>query len=84
VQQDHHGPIGRTGLGIADVENAGLDLFERAERRIRAHLDRREALRNGWRREVPEQNAGARHAQDGGTEEAATIMIDLRHVDLVT
>ena len=35
VQQDHHRPIGRTGFGVGHIEQACLDVLQRAERRGR-------------------------------------------------
>ncbi len=37
MQQDHRLPVGRAGLGVADVELTGVDLFDRVQgvRRLR-------------------------------------------------
>ena len=32
MQQDNHGTIGGPGLGITDIEDAGLDLFQYGKR----------------------------------------------------
>ena len=39
VQKDHGRAIGRTGFGIADIQDTGLDLLQRRERCVRAWLD---------------------------------------------
>jgi hypothetical protein len=43
VQKDHHRPVAGAGLAEADIQGAGIDLFQWAERGIRARLDRRNA-----------------------------------------
>ena len=40
VQKDHRRAIGRAGLGVADVQDAGVDLLERPEGRVRPGLNR--------------------------------------------
>ena len=39
VQQNHNGPIGGTGLCVTHIEDAGIDLLQRSERRICSWLD---------------------------------------------
>ena len=39
VQQHDRGTVGGTGLGISDIQGAGIDLLERAERRVRPWLN---------------------------------------------
>ena len=40
MQKNDHGAIGRAGLGVADIQDAGIDLLQRSERRVRPGLDR--------------------------------------------
>ena len=40
VQKNDRRAIGRAGFGVADIQDAGIDLLERAERRVRSRLDR--------------------------------------------
>src|SRR5262249_45935770 len=66
-------PVGGTSFGIADVEDAGLDLLERTERagcRLRDGR-RRRACRAGGRRDHAELGGGERHCR-GAANTAAT------------
>ena len=47
VQKNDRRAIGRTGFGVADVQDAGIDLLQRRERRVRPRLDRGQLA---WRR----------------------------------
>ena len=51
VQKNDRGTIGGTGFGVSDIEDAGINLFQRGERRVRPRLDRRQRglLRLGLR-----------------------------------
>ena len=40
VQKNDRGTIGGAGFGVADIQDAGIDLLQRAERRVRSRLDR--------------------------------------------
>ena len=40
MQQNDRSAIGRTGFGIADIEDAGIDLLERREGSVRSRLNR--------------------------------------------
>ena len=40
MQKNDGRTIGGAGFGVADIQDAGVDLLQRAERRIRARLDR--------------------------------------------
>ena len=35
MQKNDRGTIGRAGLGVSDIQDAGIDLLQRAERRVR-------------------------------------------------
>src|SRR5215470_12431241 len=39
VQENDDGPIGETGFGVADVQETGIDLLQRAQRRVRSRFD---------------------------------------------
>ena len=39
VQKNDRRAIGGAGLGVADIQDAGIDLLQRAERRVRPRLD---------------------------------------------
>ena len=45
MQQDDRRTVRGAGLGVADVQDAGIDLLERGERRVRSRLDRRQLRR---------------------------------------
>src|SRR6202022_3033235 len=47
VQKNHGWAAAGTGLGVSDVENAGLDVLERTERAIPGPSSRRCGLRDG-------------------------------------
>src|SRR6202011_1376868 len=47
VQQDRGRAAAGTGLGVSDIENAGIDVLERTERAIRGSYSRRRRLRDG-------------------------------------
>ena len=40
MQQNDRSAIGRTGFGIADIEDASIDLLERREGSVRSRLNR--------------------------------------------
>ena len=40
VQKNDRRAIGRAGFGVSDIQDAGIDLLQRAERRVRPRLDR--------------------------------------------
>src|ERR1700676_2942539 len=42
VRKNDRRTVGSASFSIADIENAGIDLFQTAERRIRPWLDRRQ------------------------------------------
>src|SRR5262245_28079739 len=42
VQEEDHRPICGAGFGVSDIQNAGIDLLERAEGGVRSWLDRRQ------------------------------------------
>src|SRR5262245_56072516 len=76
VQQDDDGAVGRTVLGIAYIEHAGIDLLQRGERRV--------IRRRGWRRyrglrlrPAAEDERCCRDTESGGAEKLAAIAIDL-------
>ena len=43
VQEDDGGTIGGPGFGVTDIEDAGIDLFQRRKRGVGARLDRARA-----------------------------------------
>ena len=76
MQEDDDGTIGGPGFGIADTEDAGLDLFQRGKRGVGARPDLAHAglCVAGLRKE------GATHGErcgrkrhGGGAEEAASV-----------
>ncbi|MNO87596.1 hypothetical protein D3C76_790190 [compost metagenome] len=76
VQQDHHRPVGGTDLGIGNVQQAGLDVLERAERRVTTRCNGAEGAGRYiggvcLRRGKP-QGTELHHGehQDGGREQA--------------
>jgi len=38
VQQNDRRPIGGTGFGVTDIQDSGVDLLQRSERRVRSGL----------------------------------------------
>jgi hypothetical protein len=38
VQKHDHRAIGRAGFGVSDIQEAGIDLLERAEGRVRVRV----------------------------------------------
>jgi hypothetical protein len=78
VQQNDRRPVGGAGLGVADVEDAGVDLLQRAERGIRSRLECGQLwlLRLGMQRADRPELSGGNH-QAHGAEEAATMMVDV-------
>jgi hypothetical protein len=76
VQQDDNRAIRRAVLGIADIENAGVDLLERGECRAGSPQARRlnVGLRLG---RLAEHKRCHRNAQGGGAEEMAAILADV-------
>ena len=45
VQKNDRGTIGGAGFGVSDIQQAGIDLLQRAERSVRSRLDRRQLSR---------------------------------------
>jgi hypothetical protein len=39
VEKKHRRPVGGTGLGVANIERARVNLLQRRERGVRARLD---------------------------------------------
>ena len=46
MQKNDRRTIGGAGFGIADTQNAGIDLLQRAEGRVRSRLDRGQIRRS--------------------------------------
>ena len=82
MQKNDRRTIGGTGFGVADVQDAGIDLLQRAERRVRSRLDRRDLSPPVVlpRTDHPELSGGDGHR--GGAKEAASILVDFVH-DLI-
>jgi len=51
VQQDDDRTIGGPGFGITDIEDAGLDLFQRGKRRVGTRPDRARLAVAGLRKQ---------------------------------
>src|SRR5439155_18149928 len=71
VQQDDHRTIGRAVLGVSNIQDAGVDLFQRREcrtRRSRGGLRQRRTAEKQW---------SSRNADGGGVNELAAILADL-------
>ena len=45
MQKNDGRPIGGAGFGVTDIQDAGIDLLQRSERRVRSRLDRRQLCR---------------------------------------
>jgi len=76
VQQKHHWTIGGARFRVTDIEDPGLDLLQRAERRVGPGLDRVELA--GLRpRDADPRESGGRDAQRRGAQKAAATMVDL-------
>ena len=84
MQQNDRRTVGGASFGVADVEDAGVDLFHRGERGVRSRLDRRQlsrlaGLRRCWTGHG-EPGAGDSHGR--GAQKPAAMMIDfLAEVD---
>jgi hypothetical protein len=80
VQKYDRRTVRRAGLGVADVEQAGVDPLQRRERRVRSRLDRGQRRRicltglRGRRAAHSKLCGGDRH--DRGAKEAAATMVD--------
>jgi hypothetical protein len=72
VQQNDCGPVGRAGFGIADIQQASVDLLERREggRRVGPGKPRQAELRNRRRR--------SRYAKQAAAVNAC-VSLDLTH-----
>ena len=78
VQKNDRGTIGGTGFGVSDIEEAGVDLLQRAKRRVRSRLDRAQLRR------FCSRCRGTDHAELGGSKghrrsakKAAAMLVDL-------
>ena len=60
VQKNDRRAIGGTGFGVADIQDAGIDLLQRGERRVRPRLDRGQLLSALSCRIVHPQNRSCR------------------------
>jgi len=79
MQENDGRPARRTGLGIADFEDAGVHLLQRGKGRVRARLDRglRELglVRSRLGRTGQSQlGGGKRHG--GGAEQPAAVLVN--------
>jgi hypothetical protein len=81
VQKNDRTTAGGAGFGISDVEHAGIDLLERAERRVRSRLDRGRINRADparlRARRTGDAEPGERNGHGRGTQEAAAMMVDV-------
>jgi hypothetical protein len=80
VQQNDCGTIGGAGFGISDIQDAGIDLLQRAERRVRPRLDR-SRIRGPCRaglcvRQTAQHELSGGDAHRRGAKKAASILVD--------
>jgi len=80
VQQDNHGTIGGPGLGITDIEDAGLDLFQYGKRGVGARPRARLAVA-GLRKQGSADDERRRRKRRGeGSKDVAAVRLGrLRH-----
>jgi hypothetical protein len=85
VQKNDRRAIGGASFGVSDIEDAGIDLLQRAEGRICSRLDRRDFCLDPLcrsRTDHPELRGGDGHR--GGAKEAASILVDfVRDLDRI-
>jgi hypothetical protein len=81
MQQNDGGTVGGAGLGITDIEQAGIDLLQRAERGVRARLDLgqfgRFCLADLRIRRTAQGELGGCEGHRGGAEKAAAVLVDV-------
>ena len=78
MQEDDDGTIGGPGFGITDIEDAGLDLFQRRKRGVGARPDRARAGLGvaGLRKEGTAHGERCRRKRHGGgAEETAAVRV---------
>ena len=85
MQQDDGRTIAGAGFGVADIQDTGVDLLQRAERRVRPRLDPRDIHRLGGGglcvRAAAQGELSRRQGHSSSTTEAAAIAVDvLRHI----
>ena len=76
MQQNNGLPIGRTRFGIGDVQHAGVDVLQRAERGVGPRPDpgeRRLGGLRGGRQQYAELRGGG---QSGGADQMAATKVD--------
>ena len=88
VQQDDDGTIGGPGFGVTDIEDAGIDLFQRGKRSVGTRLDRararlcaRRTAQRGcrsWRTARPPASRRRCQGSGGGQGWSARTWISLR------
>ena len=70
VQKNDRRAVGGAGFGVADVQDAGIDLLQRAERGVRPRLDRGQLRLGGLRvRRADHAELGGRGGHGRGAEE---------------
>ena len=75
MQKNDGGAIDRAGFGVADVEDAGIDLLQWRERCVRAGFDRADAIGLGDRRPDRGKLSGGK-AQDRVAQKTTAMMVD--------
>jgi hypothetical protein len=88
VQKNNNGPVGRAGLSVADIQDAGIDLLQGSERGVCPRLDRRQLCRFCLAglciRRADHAELGGGDAQGRSAEKAAAMMVDVfGHFDRV-
>ena len=86
MQQNDRGTVGGTGFGVADVEEAGIDLFQRRERCVRPGLEPweigRPCLFGLCLRGTGQAKLGGRDGHGSSAKKASAILVDLfRHCE---
>ena len=76
MQQQDHGAIGRPGFCVADIQEAGIDLLQRGEGRVRPGLDWLDLGGLGLRG-ADQAQLGGGDGHGGDAEQPATLVIDL-------
>ena len=83
VQENDDRPIGGAGFGVADIQNARIDLLQRTERLICSWLDCRDLCLHPLRcRRTDHAELSGGDCHRGGAKEGAALLVNfLRHPD---
>ena len=81
VQKDDGAAVRRTGLGVSDIQDAGIDLLERCERRMRPRFGHAQCHRFGLAglrsRGIAHGEPGRGNGHGRGAKKAAAIIVDV-------